>query len=511
MWTSHTGRMRCGGARSACVLYACRELATACACADAWVEINRSHSDLCSVKAWRPLQFPAGDAKPAFFAFRPPVPPPDALPAALVSPVFAHFLDDMRGAPVLDRGAASVRRAVAQLCSVMPCAFSTEADRRTVVEPHLKRLLDCEPFSQPADSSGARPDAFVELTFGEPPDDLRALLAVVEWKNEMSSADPYFQGQAYYGRFWTGDAQRRRTLLRTDACPALMLEVVGPMLRVCALATLRGNRVQCEPLTPFMHFFAMPGQPEYMCRLLALAAALRRAMRALHAHYHVAALRAAPPAVPERPLARDPALALPYAVRALDSAAKPLCPGKLLYVTEATSGSRVCAKLVAGSYGADVHRLWAGHALAPQLLAVQRLPGDWTLVTMEYLAPPEWMPATAWCSARDAAGIARARAAVAAALKRAHALSLDGDATVHGDCRGVNVLVRCAEGAEGTAAEVEVRFVDFDWAGTQGGARTYGPLLSTEILWPVGVQPGAPLEQTHDAEWLTRDAWPLDA
>ena len=76
---------------------------------------------------------------------------------------------------------------------------------------------------------------------------------------------------------------------------------------------------------------------------------------------------------------------------------------------------------------------------------------------------------------------------------------------MHGDCRGVNTMVRCS-----AAEEVEVRFVDFDWAGTQSGARTYGPLLSTAVPWPLGVQPGQALAQAHDAEWLARDAWPLD-
>ena len=490
---------------------------TSCLYADLWIDIVRSPSELCNLKAGRLLQFPQGHAKPHFFAFRPPVSPPDALPAALVSPVFARFLDDLRAAPADIGCDVGITETVARLCARMPCAFDTEAARKAELEPLLKRLLSCDAFSNPADSSGARPDAFVQMMFDPPNEDLRALLAVVEWKNEVGSADPYFQGQAYYWRFWNDDVTRKRSLLCTDACPALLLEIIGPMVRVCALATLRGNRVQCEPLTPFMHFFFMPGQPEYMLRLLTLATALRRAMETLEEHYRAAADRALPTvAHPRGVIDRNIAIALPYALRMAYPNAKFLCPGKLLYTAHDTHlDTVVCLKLVAGAYGAEVHRLWAEQALAPHLHSVQQLPGGWTLVKMEYLAPPEWLPATTWSrrfrSANDERSRAAVRAAATTALEHAHALRLQGTAaTVHGDCRGVNTLVRCATTAAGEEATFEVRFVDFDWADVQGGTRTYGPLLSTEVRWPGGVRPGAQMAQAHDADWLARDSWPFN-
>ena len=63
------------------------------------VTILLSPSDLCSSKKWGPLQF--CDALPAFACFRPAVLPPHALPARLVSPIFASFLRD---ADVTDLG-----------------------------------------------------------------------------------------------------------------------------------------------------------------------------------------------------------------------------------------------------------------------------------------------------------------------------------------------------------------------------------------------------------------------
>ena len=196
----------------------------------------------------------------------------------------------------------------------------------------------------------------------------------------------------------------------------------------------------------------------------------------------------------------DGAIVLPHAVRERYPSAVPLCPGKLLYAaTDDAFGGGVCVKLVASrEYGSDVHRLWAEHELAPRLHAVEEQQDGWTLVTMELLAAPQWVPLTAWCRAGGPAAVDRARVAVAAALKRAHALRLAGSATVHGDCRGVNVMVRCSH---------------FDRAGTESGhgARTYGALLSPHVPWPSGVGPGAVMEQAHDAEWLARDCWPWDS
>lgn len=46
-------------------------------------------------------------------------------------------------------------------------------------------------------------------------------------------------------------------LVHKTVVPVLFLELVGPYLRVSALASPADVRVVCEPLTPYLHLFSM--------------------------------------------------------------------------------------------------------------------------------------------------------------------------------------------------------------------------------------------------------------
>jgi hypothetical protein len=339
-----------------------------------------------------------------------------------------------------------------------------------------------------------------------------ALLAVEVDKAELGSGgDPYFQGQAHYFRHWATAAERddgRAAAFAGDLRPALMIELVGPMLRVSALASAPGGgRVLCEPLTPLLHLFALTGQREHMGRLVATLRATRDALRALRAHYDAVAAAAAPPA----------ALLLPYPLREGGRFARvaPLAPGgKLLYdATWRAPGSeaapapaRVCVKLTQ-RYAPHVHALWAAAGLAPALHACEPLDGGgpWLCVVMELLSPPTWRPLPELPPAERAAAAAAALAALAAA----HAQRLPGGGggggrCVHGDARGVNVLVAPRAAAGSAGGGWHVRFVDFDWAGEEG-VEVYPPLMSTAVPWAPGARPGMPLLQAHDAHLLARE------
>jgi hypothetical protein len=53
-------------------------------------------------------------------------------------------------------------------------------------------------------------------------------------------------------------------LLATSYCPAVQLELVGPLLRISGLAFANG--VVCEPLTPFFNLLALHrSQPHQVC------------------------------------------------------------------------------------------------------------------------------------------------------------------------------------------------------------------------------------------------------
>jgi hypothetical protein len=58
----------------------------------------------------------------------------------------------------------------------------------------------------------------------------------------------------------------------------------------------------------------------------------------------------------------------------------------------------VLVKLVYGQYGDDVHRLLAGHNLAPQFHAASEVEGAPKAYVMEYLDPSSWKPLSEYSS-----------------------------------------------------------------------------------------------------------------
>ena len=89
---------------------------------------------------------------------------------------------------------------------------------------------------------------------------------------------------------------------------------------------------------------------------------------------------------------RDAAISLPYPLRdiAVFRGVHLLVPGKLVYTaTHVPTQRRVCIKFTDSDCtdGADVHRAWAAHGLAPELLdgSPQQLPGGFSMLVMDYL------------------------------------------------------------------------------------------------------------------------------
>jgi hypothetical protein len=466
---------------------------------------------------WPKYQFGKG---PVLYAcFRPPLLPPLALPAALIHPAFGRFIDNV-AAPLAScrEGYELESECALQLMTLMPGHYKYEAERQDNLLQVLERLLGTPVReSSPTRSSRSRTDGCVVLHIGG----VDVIVFLVEVKNElMASGDPSFQGARTLQLSW--ESPLRAALRSRDACPALLLEAVGPLVRVCALAALSANRVLCEPLTPFLHCLPVTFQPRHLDALVAALRALRLGVAELTAHYTSAPVAAAAAAAAAP---RDERLALPYPLRdgASFASVAHVCTGKLVYSATAVGHvadalpqhalKDACIKFAARGYAADVHATWAAAGLAPALYEHRVLPGGVHMVVMQLLRRDD-----GWRMLHEVPAGARAVAvrAAAAALARAHALRLPcGGRAAHGDCREANVLLR--RGA--TPDSYDVCFIDFDWAGrvaspeeeaeqeqvdpsVRPAVAVYPPYMSTTVPWPSGARPGAPLLQEHDAALL---------
>lgn len=224
------------------------------------------------------------------------------------------------------------------------------------------------------------------------------------------------------------------------AHPKLAIELVGPQLRISALASLQLGDVLCEPLTPFLNLLPTTGQPLALARLVATLSALKASVHALQRVY------ADTP--PSPAIAGDSALPHPLACGGFTQSSH-LGNGRLLWSALDAAGRRVCVKFTPHAYGEAVHKAWAAQGLAPELHSVSLLPGGLRMVVMELLPAPEWAP----LDLEDGGALD----AALAALRKAHAVELAcGGCAAHGDCRPGNVLMRRAGGGGW-----EVRFVDF--------------------------------------------------
>lgn len=408
---------------------------------------------------------------PAFACFRPAVLPPRALPASLVSPAFGAFLDTAALPLSALQAFPDVSRCAMQLLEAMPLSYDSEAERQAAVNATLSHFL-----GSPVRSLGVGPlsktsrpatDGSLTLKLGAN----EVTIMTVEVKSEPgASGDPLFQLVAFSQQ---QASDERRTFGPTLPCahPKLLVEVVGPLLRVSAFASLRPLAALCEPLTPFLHVVPVTNQPAYIARLIAALRALREAVTALQSEYTAASSQSPAPAAvgPE----------LPYPLRsAAYSDVLHAGGGRLLWsaTTERVAagggggadqppapfpaGVRVLVKF-APHYGKNVHEAWAAAGLAPALHLTAKLPGGLTQVVMERLPCGG---GGGWATLLERP---EARTDAVAALAAAHAVPLpQGGRGAHGDCRPGNVLVRARGGG---GAGFDVRFVDFDWAGRRRG------------------------------------------
>ncbi|KAG2433730.1 hypothetical protein HXX76_008095 [Chlamydomonas incerta] len=413
------------------------------------------------------------------------------------------------------------------VCKAMAESFPNEAARMVAFSRLLNGYLGerIEPH-HPICGLGYETDGSLLCRVGGPASSTWLPVYIQEVKLEIGTqGDPYFQGQRYH-QLYVANSDLA-AVVRHTVLPVLFVELVGPYLRVSALASPANVTVVCEPLTPYLHLFDMQRcQPDHMICVALVLRALKSGIKLLMN----ACGQLQPPAGPALgassssadgvtvPL-RDPALVLPYPLRPDQGFrdVRPVEPGVYnpLYFAVYKDGP-VAVKFARMSADAiRVHRAWAAAGLAPAVVSTRRLPCGLVMLVMELLAPEDgWVM---FCSLPPHQK-QQLDGAVVAALGLAHSIIVDrGLPGVHADLRQANVMVRLprvemtagnssgrgggggaaggggevavgsgmggSDGGEDAAGrvgassssssepQVQVRFVDFDWSGLQGHTR----------------------------------------
>ena len=152
-------------------------------------------------------------------------------------------------------------------------------------------------------------------------------------------------------------------------------------------------------------------------------------------------------------------------------------------------------KLVPRSYSREVHEYMAKNKLAPKLYGYAEVEGAPTAYVIEYLDPSIWQTLHPFFEPKKEPRIdlPRLREAVRNILQ-----TLDNGDYVHGDLRTNNIMIR----TDVIENSVELRVVDFDWAG-KAGQVCYPAERDTDIQWPG--KAGEAILKKHDSEMV--DSW----
>ncbi|KXZ51283.1 hypothetical protein GPECTOR_13g770 [Gonium pectorale] len=337
----------------------------------------------------------------------------------------------------------------------------------------------------------------------------------------LYTAEVQLHEKYYQKNYKDGGCWESAIIYRAGPLPALILLLEGPRLSIHAVWTIYQNRIAYSPLTPSYYLANELHNTANLWKLMAVLAAYTKAVQELSSAHtamcnldanaldRLAHLRVAAQVVEGQggPVVRP--CTLPYSLVDESLGLSDISfhgPGLLYVARQRVEGGeerRVLVKFVAGRYGAEVHRAWHAAGVAPALYDVRSVGGNtYVMVIMELLSPEDgWTPLG---QAPQHGGGKPLIDAVREALKRAHAAPLAklGQKAVHGDVRCPNILVR---GAGSGSAGLDVRIIDYDWAGPDGEATYPQAMLSPAIRWHDHVHPGAVMRQEHDTFLLDRE------
>ncbi|KAG5634558.1 hypothetical protein H0H81_001534 [Sphagnurus paluster] len=407
-----------------------------------------------------------------------------APPIQLFHPIFAHFLDNLKGTSDIPD---EIIRRTTEYMKASSAIYPTEEKRRAELTPILCKILGVD-IQTILNDDKTNADGVVEL--------LRAvgrfLIFLKEDKNEFGEggSDPSTQAGLSTGRSW---AQPKFEKLRNATnCPTFVVATAGPWIVILGVVFTDGLIVQ--RLTDYIWAGLDSVLNEtHISRVARIFYALKGGLDNLKSYYEKVELPSNLPAE-SRYFPSITAYSIgnelvhfKYVGFLEDS---PDCT-TLHAQTLTTPPLDIVVKFV-DRYGERAHRLLADNGLAPELLYCGS-PGlneeepsyeSLSMIVMGFVKGK-----TLAKSKLNQETAEMVRRTLEDALNMLHDNGL-----VFGDVRSPNVMITPAKG---------VKLIDFNWAGEEGQAK-YPYLISPGLPWPPGVQPLAVIERDHDWQMLEK-------
>ncbi|KAG9003816.1 hypothetical protein FRB94_008500 [Tulasnella sp. JGI-2019a] len=151
----------------------------------------------------------------------------------------------------------------------------------------------------------------------------------------------------------------------------------------------------------------------------------------------------------------------------------------------------ICIKFTR-KYSKSAHECCAKEGWVPRLFGCERLPGGWWMVAMEDMAEHKQLGSLS-VEDREVLKAGGLHSQLSAALEHLHKAN-----TVHGDFRDANILVR----RDVEAGRIDVKIIDFDWAGVAVNALYPAKINHTEIRRPDGARDDCLVTAEHDMAML---------
>ncbi|CAG8796158.1 19101_t:CDS:2, partial [Dentiscutata erythropus] len=399
------------------------------------------------------------------------------IPIQFYHQIFETFINFTRDCQILNRE----RKLVLELASVMSGVFSDESQRADAFRCRLELFFDHKIDIQSVESSQSsrierKTDGSIYPKIGRD----RVLLANLEVKPEPgTNGDCYIQNDAYYKEFVIKSRNQKSKFYNRTCLPAFLIDLDGPNLSISGAVCV--PFIVCDRLTDIFPLDRITYNHAKADDIARVFLALKNSIHILKDYYKsVYELREVIcttslwfPCINEINLEEGTAT-IKYK--------KKHSIHRNLWIVEIQTENTQEKGLVkfVQTYSKEAHNACFELGLAPKLWSVNNLQQGWKIVVMEYLE--EYKP----LRIVDLETFSQTESVVKNATKLFH-----DSGYVHGDLRDENIIVKYKN------EKIDIKFVDFDWAGREGEAM-YPESLNPNINWHVDVGWHKLIKREHD-------------